>query len=216
MPHLINTLILTCCLTSCFDRDNKPVTVDNDIQQSVSGKDVIERKEERYLITASTCPFDNPDTSLSHIKLRDAESAVMELKIKKLNGDTTYNFSTSDKKQILSTTVHPGDYYSQVSIFKVKYANIKNSKATPLSIDHFATEKNIRLGLTKNKVISILGNCYSAGDSTSKGITINYRLESPQDSRTKFLERQNMPIYFATYIFRNDKLTEFEFGFEYP
>lgn len=79
-----------------------------------------------------------------------------------------------------------------------------------------STEKNIKLGLTRKEVVAILGPCYSTGDSTKKGITINYRFESPQDSRTKLLERQNMPIYYATYVFQHDKLVEFEFGFEYP
>ena len=32
----------------------------------------------------------------------------------------------------------------------------------------------------------------------------------------QLLERQNMPIYYATYKFKRDKLIEYEFGFEYP
>jgi hypothetical protein len=38
-----------------------------------------------------------------------------------------------------------------------------------------------------------------ASDSTDKRVTISYRLESPQHSRSKLLERQNMSIYYGTY-----------------
>lgn len=90
------------------------------------------------------------------------------------------------------------------------------TKATTLAIDHFASEKNIQLGLTKRDVVSKLGNCYTTTDSTENILGITYRIEDPQDSRTKLLERQNMPIYYAIYKFRKDKLVRYEFGFEYP
>ena len=215
MLRLTVIVTLLCLLTSCSNSGNKPVVVDNHISAPKPNKDLQEKYEEQQKITIPNCVFDNPDTSLSSIKLRDAESATTILKVKQLNGDTTYNFSSSDKMEILSVTVHPGDY-SQISIFQVKYADKKNIRTKSLTIDHFATEKNIKLGLTKNEVIAVFGHCYSISDSTDKGISINYRLESPQDSRTKILERQNMPIYYATYKFSNNKLVEYEFGFEYP
>ena len=216
MLRLTIILTLLYCLTSCSNSGNKTVEVDERISTPKPAKDLGEKYEAQQQTTLSACVFDNPDTSLSDIKLRDAESATTVLKVKRLNGDTTYNFSTSDKMEILSVTVHPSDYYSQVSIFRVKFADSKTLKAATLSIDHFKTEKNIKLGLTKNEVVAILGNCYSTIDSTNKGITINYRLESPKDSRTKLLERQNMPIYYGTYVFKSDRLVDFEFGFEYP
>jgi hypothetical protein len=138
------------------------------------------------------------------------------LKVKRLKGDTTYHFSTADKKEVLSVIVHPGDYYSQISIFQVKYVDSKSLTMNSLSVDRFSSEKNILLGLTQEELIAKLGNCYAVGDSISKSITINYRLESPQDSKTKLLKRQNLPIYYTRYKFYQDKLIEFEFGFEYP
>ena len=216
MLRLTFFLTLLFCLTSCSNSDNRAVTIDERISTPEPDKDLIEKHEAQQKIVPSACVLDNPDTSLSNIKLRDAESATTVLKVKQLNGDTTYNFNTTDKTEILIVTVHPGDYYSQVSIFHVKYGNNKKLKTATLPIDHFKTEKNIKLGLTKKEVVAILGNCYSTSDSTNKNVTINYRLESPNDSRTKLLERQNMPIYYGTYVFKNDKLIEFEFGFEYP
>lgn len=203
-------------LTSCSNSDNKPIAIDKRISPPEPDKDLGEKYEAQQKGKTLTCVFDNPDTSLSSIKLRDPESATRVLKVKRLNGDTTYYFQTDDKKQILGVTVHPGDGYSQVSIFQVKYLDNSKAKATPLAINQFATEKGIRLGLTKSEVISKLGNCYTTSDGTKDIIEINYRIEAPQDSKTKFLQRQNMPIYYATYKFKSDKLIEYEFGFGYP
>jgi hypothetical protein len=213
MFRLTVILTLLYCLTGCSNTDNKSAIADKPILSAKADKDLPGKNEEK---AKATCIFDNPDTSLSDIKLRDAESAINALKVKRLNGDTTYNFYSQNKSQLLSVTVHPGDNYSQVSIFQIKYADNSKIKAAPTTLDSLVTEKNIRLGITKNEVVSKLGNCYTTNDSTKHSVTINYRLESPQDSRTQLLERQNMPIYYATYKFKKDKLIEFEFGFEYP
>jgi hypothetical protein len=212
------TVIVTFlfCLTSCSNSGNKPLVIDKRISPPEPDKDLREKYEAQQKAKSSTCVFDNPDTSLSSIKLRDPESATKVLKVKRLNGDTTYYFQNEDKKQILGVTVHPGDGYSQVSIFQVKYVDNSKTKATPIAINQFATEKGIRLGLTKSEVVSKLGSCYDTSDGTKDVVEIIYRIEAPQDSKTKFLQRQNMPIYYATYKFKSDKLIEYEFGFEYP
>ena len=54
-----------------------------------------------------------------------------------------------DRGETLGVTVHPGDGYSQISIFQVKYSDNSYAKRTPFSIEHFSTEKGIKLGLTK-------------------------------------------------------------------
>ena len=47
-------------------------------------------------------------------------------------------------------------------------------------------------------------------------LTFRYRIEQPRDSKTKLLQNNNMPIYYANYKLKNDKLENIEFGFEYP
>ncbi len=79
----------------------------------------------------------------------------------------------------------------------------------------FKTEKGICLGVSKEYVLSKLGKCYKKSQQGNSEM-ISYRLESPKDSKTKLLERHNMPIYFAVYYFKNNKLAAFDFGFEYP
>jgi hypothetical protein len=202
-------------LTNCNNSNSKPVLVIDTLKSNEPEKKIEEKYEDNPKTISSACIFDNPDTSLSDIKLRDAKSATIILGVTKLNGDTTYNFYSKDKKEILGVTVHPGDYYSQISIFQVKYAD-KSNQAIVSKIDNFKTEKGIRLGLTKKEITARLGNCYSVTDSTKYSYVINYRLEDPNDSKTKLLERQNMPIYYATYKLKSDKLVYYEFGFEYP
>jgi hypothetical protein len=181
-----------------------------------ANKDLKQNDTTQHETIQTGCSFDNPDTSLSGIKLRDPKSSISVLGMTKLEGDTTYNFSSSDKKQVLSVTVHPGDLYSAISIFKVRYTDNSIESLTLPTIDNFKTEKDIQLGLTKKELLKKLGECFTVSDSTNNSVTINYRLEAPKDSKTKLLERQNMPIYYATYKFKSDKLVEFEFGFEYP
>ena len=215
MLRIIYIVTILLSLTNCNNSNNKPVSVTDTLKSIEPEKKIVEKYQDNSKLVSSVCIFDNPDTSLSNIKLRDAKSAATILEVTKLNGDTTYQFYSKDKKEILGVTVHPGDYYSQISIFQVKYA-VKSNQGTISKIDNFKTEKGIRLGLTKNEIVGRLGNCYSLSDSTKNSFVINYRLEDPNDSKTKLLERQNMPIYYATYKFKSGKLIEYEFGFEYP
>ena len=121
-----------------------------------------------------------------------------------------------DKKQKLGLTVHPGDYYSQVSIFTISYAGKSKLNLQQINSKEFETEKGIKLGISKKQIIDKLGNCYVVKDSSKNSIELNYRLELPDDSKTRILKSHNMPIYYASYKLTNDKLENIEFGFEYP
>jgi len=116
----------------------------------------------------------------------------------------------------LTLTQHPGDGKNQISIFKITYSDKADYGYKQLPIDTLRTEKGIRLGLTKKQIIEKLGSCYASVDSSENYIELYYRIELPDDSKTKLLSRQNMPIYYASYKLWNDKLEQFEFGFEYP
>lgn len=65
-------------------------------------------------------------------------------------------------------------------------------------------------------MISKLGGCYKLLDSTEHNLSIEYRMDMEQGPKSEFLYRYNMPIYFAQYDFKNNKLQKFIFGFEYP
>lgn len=202
MYRILTLLFLILFLASCKNSEKKTDTTETSV--------------EKVKNTATACPFDNPDTSLSKIELRNSASAKAVLQVEELLGDTAYLFYSADKKQLLETRVFPGDGINQVSIFKVREAAATSENADATGISEFSSEKGIKLGLSKAELTALLGNCYTSSDSTATGITLAYRIESPQDSRTGFLKKWNMPVYYGVYKFSNDKLAEFEFGFEYP
>ena len=165
----------------------------------------------------SGCNLKDPDTSVCGIKLRDFESAIRLIgQNDKIDSLDQYKYYSKLDREILTLTQHPGDGKFQISIFKIKYSNKVDQGYRQLNIDTFKTEKGIKLGMNKKEILGLLGNCYAPIDSTKNYIEIYYRIISPNDSKSKILESNNMPIYYASYKFWNDTLKEFEFGFEYP
>jgi hypothetical protein len=163
------------------------------------------------------CDFLNPDTSLCGIILRDSESATMVIGTENKTDDhQQYHFYSNFERETLTLTQHPGDGKNQISIFSVSYSDKASHGYKQLNIDTFKTEKGIKLGMSKQQVIAILGNCYETIDSTEDFVSLYYRIEMPKDSKSKLLQTNNMPIYYATYGFSNDKLEGYEFGFENP
>lgn len=163
------------------------------------------------------CIFSDPDTSVSGIKIRNAESFLNILgKKTALKGDSTSIFYSSDKKQQLALDVTPGDGVNQVSIFKISYTEnfMQTNKKTAVKV--FETEKGIKLGMNKDQIVEKLGKCNKPKSPSKDILELNYRLELPADSKTKLLGNNNMPIYYATYKFKNDALFYFEFGFQNP
>jgi len=165
----------------------------------------------------SGCLFQDPDTSLSGIIIRNSESAAQIIGDKNaIDSIERYHFYTKFYRETLTLTQHPGDGKNQISIFKITYSDKADYGYKQLPIDTLRTEKGIRLGLTKKQIIEKLGSCYASVDSSENYIELYYRIELPDDSKTKLLSRQNMPIYYSSYKLWNDKLEQFEFGFEYP
>ena len=218
MKKLFLALLAISLLTNCNSPQTKPVDK-NDAPELTPGQDTAlqEGNEKQQNTNSTTCVFANPDTSVVGIILRNAESTAKILgKQSKLKGDSPNVFYSNDKKQTLRLTVHPGDNYNQVSIFKISYADSEKQNFRKINATKFETEKGIRLGISKKEIIEKLGMCYVSKDSTTNNIELDYRLELPNDSKTKLLKSSNMPIYYASYKLSNDKLENIEFGFEYP
>jgi len=218
MEKLFLLLFTILIITSCKNSEEK--TIENTDRMELirePDKSLNEENIKQNDVKQSTCDFSEPDTSVVGIKIRNVESTLNVLgKKTSLEGDSTHVFYSSDKKQKLGLTVHPGDYRSQVSIFNISYSDNSKQKINELNFKEFKTEKGIKLGISKSEIIKKLGNCYLAKDSTKTSIELNYRIEQPRDSKTKLLQNNNMPIYYANYKLKNDKLENIEFGFEYP
>lgn len=128
----------------------------------------------------------------------------------------TYCFISVNKDEMMRLSMHPGNNSSSISEFEVAVADVNNKNSKVLNIEHFTSGKGVKLGMSKQDIINLFGINYKAEDSTKEFIRLNYRIETPADTKTYLLERYNMPIYYSIYEFRDDKLQRFKFGFEYP
>jgi hypothetical protein len=180
-------------------------------------------KEERLKYEAiealkkDTCKFLNPDISINKLFIRDYKSSDKIIGIDNIiDLNEQYHFYSKSKKEILTLNQHPGDGRNDISVFKVKKSDKTDWNFKVLNIETFESEKGIKLGVSKEFVKNKLGNCNKEILHSDNYIELLYRIEQPNDSETKILEKHSMPVYFATYKFLNDKLIEFEFGFEYP
>lgn len=211
-------LLIIFLLTGCTQTTNP--LIENDSRESVlseSDKADLSRNEATENLDKAGCSLTNPDTSVYGIKIRDAESADAVIgNNNQIDGNEQYHFYSKLEREMLTLTQHPGDAKNQISIFNVQYSDKADYGYRQLPVDTFTSENGIKLGTTKAQVINRLGDCYAVTDSTKRGIKIYYRIESPKDSKTKLLQRNNMPVYYASYKFWDDLLQEYEFGFEYP
>lgn len=218
MLRFIITTLAILFLTACNNSQDKTTSTKDRLELVPEpDKDLREKYEAEQKLKTSGCIFFNPDTSLSNIKLRDSKSAETTITDKdKIDENDQYHYYSTMYRETLTMTQHPGDDKYQISIFKVEYSDKADYGYRKLGIDTFKTEKGIKLGLNKKQIIERLGSCYVAQDSSKSYIELYYRLETPKDSKTKILESNNMPIYYASYKLWKDRLEKFEFGFEYP
>ena len=217
MKRIFIAILTITLLTNCNNSKNKTVDKSDRIELVPEADKEIREEYEKQKENQLSCVFSEPDTSVVGIKIRNAESTLNILgKKTKLQGDSTHVFYSNDKKQKLGLTVHPGDSNSEVSIFNISYADKSKLNLREINSKEFETEKGIKLGISKRQIIEKLGTCYIVKDSSKNSIELNYRLELPNDSKTKILKTNNMPIYYASYKLTNDKLENIEFGFEYP
>jgi hypothetical protein len=162
-----------------------------------------------------------PDTSVSGIKLQDPISLkalipnILELKYTTGPGSRAF-LQNKDGSENLTLTFHAGSTAYEVAemhISAIKSEEIKNAKTIKLNIDRFITESNIKLNIRKTELIKIKGTNYETaivnGNETLKYIIVIFETSS-------FLRRYNLPIYYANYTFKDDRLIIIDFGFEYP
>jgi hypothetical protein len=175
------------------------------------------------LLWADTKLFELPkaaDISVNDIYIRDPESSTSVLghNINLIESEVEFphiNVLNRNKIEVLVLIFHYGDFRYSFSEFKVLPVSPDfNEEAFHFkNIESFKTGKNISLGLTKEIVVSILGQGYQEnvyGDGEILEYTIDNFKSSP------FLKYYNMPSYYGEYFFENNKLVKFYFGFKYP
>ena len=154
------------------------------------------------------------DISVNDIKLSDTTAVVLGY------SDLKYNiiedkevlpyaiFTNENKTEILKLYLFYGakrNEFYQVEISPYDKKTISN----PTKYKNFSTESGIKLGISKKDLIKIKGNNF---------VETNHvlRYEISDYEKSHFLEKYNLPIYFAEYTFDQDKLSKIYFGFEYP
>ena len=63
-------------------------------------------------------------------------------------------------------------------------------------------------------LVSVLG-C-AKNETYKENIVPDISVNDINYEKSRFLEKYNLPIYFAEYTFDQDKLSKIYFGFEYP
>ena len=155
-----------------------------------------------------------PDISVNDIKLSDTAAVVLGY------SDLKYNiiedkevlpyaiFTNENKTEILKLYLFYGtkrNEFYQVEISPYDKKTVPN----PTKYKNFSTESGIKLGISKKDLIKIKGNNF-----VETNHVLRYEISDYEKSR--FLEKYNLPIYFAEYTFDQDKLSKIYFGFEYP
>ena len=155
-----------------------------------------------------------PDISINDIKLSDTTAVVLgysDLKYNIIEDEEELPyviFTNENKTEILKLYLFYGakrNEFYQVEISPYNKKTIPN----PTKYANFSTESGIKLGISKKDLIKIKGNNF-----TETNRVLRYEISDYEKSH--FLEKYNLPIYFAEYTFDQDKLSKIYFGFEYP
>ena len=155
-----------------------------------------------------------PDISVNNIKLSDTTAVVLgysDLKYNVIEGKEELPyviFTNENKTEVLKLYLFYGTkrnefYQAEISPYD------KKTISNPTKYKNFSTESGIKLGISKKNLIKIKGNNF---------VETNHvlRYEISDYEKSHFLEKYNLPIYFAEYTFDQDKLSKIYFGFEYP
>ena len=218
MRKIICCLFFISVFIGCKKAENK-LALKKGRMELIPEPDQAERLKYEALLKLkkSNCIFDEPDISVNGIEIRNFESAKKVIEDKdQIDEFGQYHFYSNMESETLTLIQHPGDSKYQISIFKVENSSKESFNYRKFKADAFKTGKWIKLGMSKSDIVKILGKCYAPIDSTKGYIELYYTIELPNDSKSKLLEKNNMPSYYASYKLWNNKLQKFEFGFEYP
>lgn len=197
------------CLFSCNEHPNNttqsehPRIEENHPQQKEKAEIMFHPDSSIY----ATLYLEDPSSTIKVLgdimSLVDADKDLPDAFYKNQNG-----------QEYLQVVFFPGNEANSISQFNVGYLNdLANPESiSPIQLDRFQTESGIKLGLSKQEVILIKGGSYQE-EKTNGELKLSYQVI---DTKSPFLKRYNMPVYIAEYWFKDGKLTNYKFGFEYP
>ncbi|MBD3271236.1 MAG: hypothetical protein GF384_01700 [Elusimicrobia bacterium] len=156
------------------------------------------------------------DLSINKIILRDAQSAEKVLGEEiELDGMVVpkAHYYNKKKTEILTIVFHNGDQRNEFSEFIVRSSTemIRGPIHRLPAVSYFKTGKGVRLGITKKELSKRLGRFYvEKENSEDKTTVLTY------DISEKPTERYDWSLYYGRYVFKDGRLIEFAFGFQYP
>jgi hypothetical protein len=156
-----------------------------------------------------------PDMKINDIQLNDIQS--VERKFGNLKSSVKENdsslpfveFLNDDGTEKLTAYLFYGSDYNELYQFKIEFSNNQNNDLNHLDYQFFLTESNIKLGMSEKQLIEIKGQYF-----TKENDIIRYTISDFKKSC--FLQKYNLPIYFAEYTFNDNMLIKIYFGFQYP
>ena len=214
MKQILSIILITFILISCSIKTD----------QKQSAKTILNSKKEYkekevFMQQDSLLTIFKPDIEIEEIGLLNSENInkyLGEDVMDRLtdNGILYSDVLSSDFKQKLTFYFHPGGIPKEFSEFQVNY--IDNDKLSEneriTGSKEFVTESGIKLGISIETLKSIKGEPTSIVNEETN--TLKYRIDDFNNS--EFLQKYNMPIYYAYYEFQKGYLIKFRFGFEYP
>ena len=162
------------------------------------------------------------DTSISGIILHDSLSYKLKLKhypnynIDNKGPGSRIKLKNKNGNELLTLIFHAGGYKyntAEIIVEDLEYFDLNESIEYKLNESNFKTENSIQLGFSKDKIISLKGDKFkesNIGEQNILDYTINY------NDTFSYLCRHNMPEYYEEFVFVEDKLVRFSFGFTYP
>jgi hypothetical protein len=159
-----------------------------------------------------------PDTMVIQIKINDigTTEAILGKNIWQCLFESKGNLPRIElinktKNQSLRLIFHYGGSKNSVDEFEIlkidSFYKIP-TQAKVLKIDTFVTGNGIKLGISKDEIVRILGNNYKS-NAKGKIEELLYTL----DSKAAFVKRYNQFEYYIRCLFKNGILVKYSFGF---
>jgi hypothetical protein len=165
------------------------------------------------------CQVSLIETDINGVRLGDEASAERVLGAAEtlpFDGDDrpTLLLFNRERSEMAILTQYPGAVRGSFSVIEVRSAvGASRRPGKMLEADHLVSERGVRIGVSQEFVIDLLGLCFTPKKTKGGRMTIRYETE---DRDHPFLKRVGMPNYFAEYTFRNNRLVAFRYGSDYP
>lgn len=165
------------------------------------------------------CQLEQPDLGVAGMRLLDPNSArsVVGAQARLYDGEEDLphaRFVNNDGAQELSLFAQFDADIDQYSEAEVKEATSSALVLDGVAVAEFVTERGVRLGMTTDEVVSLIGACVKAREASGVFEIVQYEILSREMSPK--MRAFGFQVYFAEYEFQNGQLIRFRFGFENP